>query len=90
MQEISSQLFDYDAETRTFTADISELEAVHGQVGVVFNMRSARTGAMVEFEYISANRDDEDDEEGEVQSWYFTSEYLPSINGHLRVIIFND
>jgi hypothetical protein len=87
MQEISSQLFDYDAETRTFTADISELEAVHGQVGVVFYMRSARTGAMVEFEYILANRDDE---EGEVQSWYFTSEYLPSINGHLRVIIFND
>jgi hypothetical protein len=54
---------------------------------VVFNMRSARTGAMVEFEYISANREDE---EGEVQSWYFTSEYLSSIDGHLRVIIFND
>lgn len=87
MQEISSQLFDYDAETRTFTADISELEAVHGQVGVIFNMRSARTGAMVEFEYILAERDDE---EGEVQSWIYTSEYLPSIDGHLRAVIFNE
>ena len=82
MQEISSQLFSYDAKTRTFTADISELEAVHGQVGVIFGIRSEKTGAVVEFEYIGAERDPE----GDIQFWEYTSGYY----GHLRVIIYND
>jgi len=86
MQEISSQLFNYDAKTRTFTADISELEGVHGKVGVIFDMRSARTGACVEFEYISTEYNEDEDE---VQYWIYTSEYLPSIDGHLRAVIFN-
>jgi hypothetical protein len=88
MEEISSQLFSYDSKTRTFTADISELEAVHGPTVVVwkFGIRSEKTGAVVQFSEIVTTRD----REGEVQSWIYTSEYLPSIGGTLSAVIFND
>ena len=88
MEEISSQLFSYDAKTRTFAADISELETVHGLTVVVrkFGIRSEKTGAVVQFDYTNITLD----REGEVQSWTYTSEYLPSIGGTLSAVIFND
>lgn len=84
MQEISSTLFSY--KDRTFAADISDLEAVHGQIHLIFGIRSARTGAVVEFEYVGAERDPE----GDIQFWEYTSGYLPRIDGHIRAILFND
>jgi hypothetical protein len=84
MQEISSSLFSY--KDQTFAADISDLEAVHGTVHVIFGIRSARTGAVVRFNYAGSERDPE----GDIQFWEYTSEYLPSIGGHIRAILFND
>jgi hypothetical protein len=85
MQEISSSLFSY--KDQTFTADISDLEAVHGQVGVLFGIRSAKTGAVIKFKYVGVERDPE----GDIQLWEYVSEYLPSVkNGYLRAVVFND
>lgn len=84
MQEISSLLFHY--KDQTFTADRSDLEALHDQVHVIFGIRSARTGAVVRFDYVGAKRDPE----GDIQFWEYASDYLEEVNGQLRAIIFND
>lgn len=84
MKEISSQLFDY--KDRTFVGEFSELEAVHGEIGDEFGIRSARTGAVVKFSCAGCERDPE----GDLQFVEYESEYLPSIQGHVRAIILND
>ena len=84
MKEISSQLFDY--KDRTFVGEFSELEAHHGPIDSVFGIRSAVTGAVVKFTVVDWERDPE----GDLQFVEYESEYLPSIQGHLRAVIFND
>ena len=84
MKEISSQLFDY--KHRTFVGEFSELKAHHGTLGLVFGIRSARTGAVVKFFRMGH----ELNPAGDLQFVEYKSEYLPSIQGHLRAIIFND
>lgn len=84
MKEISSKLFDY--KDRTFVGEFSELEAHHGEIGFDFGIRSSVTGAVVKFSRAGCERDSE----GELQFVEYESEYLHSIQGHLRAIIFND
>lgn len=84
--QISSSLFQYNKPKQEFTAEASELGIPVGTSFNSFEMRSAVTGAVVRFYHVHTQTD----KEGDVICDHYLSEWLPSIDGHIKTIIFND
>ena len=66
---VSSDLFTYNAKTKTFVCEMSDLPKEDGPYGVfdAIHIRSARTGRIASFGYNSAQRN----KENEVESFQY-------------------
>jgi hypothetical protein len=85
----STKLFSHNADDRTFVAEASDLQFSH----VPFiNLKSAKTGQEVAFEYVSTQRTR--DADNEIESWTYklwpmTADKFPGLTGY-TVVILND
>ena len=77
---VSSALFTFNAATRTFVCDVSDLPQHSSNV---LNIRSEKSGAVTTFRFFREMRDSE----GELTCWIFKSEGLPVV---LTLKIIND
>jgi hypothetical protein len=84
MRQFSSNDFTY--RQGKFIAEASDLQLPPGAAVREFEIRSAKTGAVVRFELAEVERD----REGDVQYWIYMSEHLPIRQGRVTATIFND
>ena len=80
--KIHTAVFSYNKETKTFSAEASDLRIQPGVVLNTIDLISTQSGRSVRCHLSSILRD----REGEIQAW----EYIPENNIFKKVIIFND
>lgn len=73
MSPINVNLLSYHKDSNSLSVDLSELEAAGHMIGQVIAVKSFKTGNVVEFTFIQANRDRDDD----ITEWV----YLPVHEG---------
>ena len=82
---INSNKFHWHKETKTMSAEISELETGNA-VPTNISMVSARTGKQANFQLAKTDKDNE----GDVRFWEYVPQCLSRGCGVEKVVIFND
>jgi len=77
-------MFDYDTETKTFTADWSELSYSGHRFNTMLTIKNERTGGEVTFDIVTVDRDREGD--WTAMRFKSTSKEHPD----LKLVVFND